>query len=283
MADQGLHGLRVVSFESRRAAEMAALIRRHGGVAIEAPSMREVPLENKRDIVRYLDGLDAGNIDLVILMTGVGLRTLVKAAAPGRSAAAVASALRRAQLVARGPKPVAALREIGLVPDITVPEPNTWKEILATLDAYAPVSGKTVAVQEYGVENRELIAGLEGRGACVRRVTIYRWALPLDPAPLHAAIQAVIERKVDIAAFTSATQVYHLFEIAEDTERLRAGFTGILVASIGPVCSEALRAHGIRPDLEPEHPKMGQLVAAIASRGRSLLAAKRAGGSRETT
>jgi uroporphyrinogen-III synthase len=283
MADQGLDGLRVVSFESRRSVEMGELIRRHGGVAVEAPSMREVPLEDNRDIVRYLDGLDAGEIDVVILMTGVGLRALVKAAAPGRSSAEVASALRRAQLVARGPKPVAALREIGLAPDIAVPEPNTWKEILSSLDANAPVDGKSVAVQEYGVENHELIAGLEDRGARVRRVTIYRWALPLDLAPLRAAIQAVIERKVDIAAFTSATQVYHLFEIAEDTDRLRAGFSGVLIASIGPVCSEALQAHGIRPDLEPDHPKMGQLVAAIASRGRSLLAAKRAGVSRETT
>jgi len=276
--------LRVVSFESRRSVEMAELIRRHGGLAVEAPSMREVPLEDNRDILGYLDRLEAGGIDIVILMTGVGLRTLVKAAGPARSPDQVGAALRRAKLVARGPKPVAALREIGLTPDITVPEPNTWKEILTTLDATLPVGGKTVAVQEYGIENPELIAGLETRGARVRRVAIYRWALPDDLAPLRRAIQAIIQRQVDVALFTSATQVYHLLRVAaEDGDRLRSGFAGVLVASIGPVCTEALRAHGITPDLEPEHPKMGQLVAAIARSGKALLNDKRSTSARRPT
>jgi uroporphyrinogen-III synthase len=277
MAD--LEGLKAVSFESRRAAEIAELIRRHGGTPISAPSMCEVPLDDNRVVLGYLERLAAGAIDVVILMTGVGLRLMVRAAAPQLTAAQVVQALRRAKLVARGPKPVAALREIGLTPDVLVPEPNTWREMLATLDDKLPVRGKRVAVQEYGIENRELLDGLESRGAKVERVTIYRWALPDDLAPLRGAVAAVIAGEVDIALFTSATQVYHLFQVAgEDTAKLRAGFAHVLIASIGPVCSEALGAHGLRPDLEPEHPKMGHLVAEVARRGRLLLHAKRGRG-----
>lgn len=271
-----LDGLKVVSFESRRAVEITELIRRRGGVAISAPSMREVPLDDNREVVDYLELLEAGGIDVVILMTGVGLRTLVKAAAPSRSPEQIAQALGKAKLVARGPKPVAALREIGLAPDVTVPEPNTWREILTTLDARMPVNGKVVAVQEYGIENAALISALEAKGAQVRRVAIYRWALPEDLGPLRGAIGAIIGRQVDIAVFTSATQIYHLFRVApDDGERLRLAFAYVLVASIGPVCSEALVEHGITPDLEPAHPKMGQLVTDIARRGPALLRVKR--------
>jgi uroporphyrinogen-III synthase len=204
---------------------------------------------------------------------------LVRAASPQWSSEQVAQALRRATLVARGPKPVAALREIGLTADLTVPEPNTWREILATLDSKLPVRGKRVAVQEYGIENPELISGLESRGAQIERVTIYRWALPEDLGPLRGAIAAIIAGEIDIALFTSATQVYHLFRVAaEKAGELRAGFARVLVGSIGPVCTEALRENGLRADLEPEHPKMGQLVAEVARRGGALLQAKRGAG-----
>jgi len=271
-----LEGLRVVSFESRRAVEIAELIRRYGGTAISAPSLREVALEDNREVLRYIEQLESNAVDVVILMTGVGLRTLVKAAAPQRSAEQVSQALRHATLVARGPKPVAALREIGLVPDVIVPEPNTWREILAALDKDAPVGGKRVAVQEYGIENVDFIHELIARGAEVQRIMIYRWALPDDLGPLRGAIAAIIDQQVDIALFTSATQVYHLFQVAaEDAAPLRSGFGRVLIASIGPVCSEALGENGLRPDLVPEHPKMGQLVAAVAGHARALLQAKR--------
>jgi uroporphyrinogen-III synthase len=273
---QGLSRLRVVAFESRRAEEIAELIRRHGGVPLVAPSMREVPLSENTAALELLNRLDAGEVDVVVLMTGVGTRTLVDAVAAHWPRARVAAALRRAAVVARGPKPVAALRDLGLQPTLTVSEPNTWREILATLDAELPVAGKRVAVQEYGISNTELLRGLEERGATVLRVPVYRWALPGDLGPLHAAIAAVRDGTVDVALFTSATQVDHLFQVAAaDADRLKAAFRRILVASIGPVCSEGLRARGLEPDLEPEHPKMGQLVGDVARRGRALLEEKR--------
>jgi uroporphyrinogen-III synthase len=259
---------------------MAELIRRHGGTPLSAPAMREVAREDRRDLLDYLAALEAGEIDVVVLLTGVGLRTLVKQVEPEWSRERVAAALRRATLVARGPKPVAALRELGLRPEVTVPEPNTWKELLATLDAELPVNGRCVAVQEYGISNRELMDGLQARGARLRRVSIYEWALPEDLGPLHSALAAIVAGAVDVVLFTSAHQVFTVFQIAADSLQgaasLRRALQGIVVASIGPICSDALREHGIPADIEPVHAKMGQLVAAAAERARPLLNTKRA-------
>lgn len=273
----GLDDLTVLAFESRRATEMAELIRRRGGTPVSAPSMREVPLEASPEAVELVRGLEAGAVDVVVLLTGVGTRAL--AAGSGLPADRFAAALRRARIVARGPKPVAALRELGLTADVVAPEPNTWRELLAMLDAHLPVAGRRVAVQEYGRANPELIDGLRTRGATVQPVPIYRWDYPEDPAALRDGVARLAAGTVDVAVFTSARQIDHVVETARQLgclEALRAASARVVFASIGPVCSEALRAHGLPVDLEPEHPKMGHLVGAIAQRGRALVAAKRA-------
>lgn len=276
--EPSLSGLIVLAFESRRATEMAELIRRFGGTPISAPSMREVPLSASPEAEELLRGLESQTIDVVVLLTGVGTRTLVAALEPHCPRQRFAELLQRATIVARGPKPVAALRDLGLVPDVVVPEPNTWRELLATLDQRAPVAGRRVAVQEYGRSNTELLDGLQQRGASVLRVPVYRWDYPADQGPLRDGVGRWADGTVDIAVFTSARQVDHLMETAERLGRagdlLRAARRTVL-ASIGPVCSEALQAHGLGVDLEPEHPKMGQLVGAIARRGAALLSAKR--------
>src|SRR5271165_1872073 len=117
-------GLRVVSFESRRAVEMAELIRRQGGDPFVAPSMREVPLESDAATERFAERLYAGEFDLMVLLTGVGTRQLNRVLGPR-----FGEALRSLTLVARGPKPVAALREMGLTAAVVAPEPNTWREL----------------------------------------------------------------------------------------------------------------------------------------------------------
>jgi uroporphyrinogen-III synthase len=276
--ERPLTGVTLLSFESRRAAEMAELIRRRGGTAISAPSMRELPLRENPAATELLHALERGEVDVVVLLTGVGTRALVAALADECPCERFAALLGGATIVARGPKPVAALREIGLAPRVTAPEPNTWREILASLDRQAPVRDRLVAVQEYGRSNPELIAGLAERGARVLRVPVYRWALPDDTAPLRDGVRRLIAGAVDVALFTSARQVEHLLQIAEALalrEELLAAARRVVVASIGPVCSEALHAHGLPVDIEPEHPKMGHLVAAVARRGRECIAAKR--------
>jgi len=277
----GLEGLKLVSFESRRAREIGELIRRYGGEAIIAPSMREIPLSQNTAALDFLRQLEAGKVDVVIFLTGVGTRTLVEAVASEYPRERLATALGRTTLVARGPKPVAALKELGLQPAISIGEPNTWREILSELDSKSSIRGRRVAVQEYGVTNLEFLAGLKERGAEVLRVPVYRWALPEDTGPLRSAMRRVVDGEVDIALFTNATQVDHLFQMAAQENldaSLRQAFNRLLVASIGPVCSEALEHHGIKVDLEPDHPKMGHLVAALAQRAAALLDAKRGKG-----
>ncbi len=273
-----LQGLRVVSFESRRAREMAELIRRYGGEPIMTPSMREIPISQNSAALDFVEELEAGKIDVVILLTGVGTRTLVEVVSPRYSRERVAAALQRVTVVARGPKPVAVLRDLGLKPNISVPEPNTWRDILSELDSKTEIQGRRVAVQEYGVTNPELIAGLEARGAKILRVPVYRWALPEDTGPLRAAVEEIVAGRVDVALFTNATQVDHLFKIAAEErldQRLRQALSQVLIASIGPICSESLEQFGLKADMEPDHPKMGHLVAAVAQRGRHLLERKR--------
>jgi uroporphyrinogen-III synthase len=277
-----LAGLTVLSLESRRAAEITELLRRHGATPLSAPSMREVPIEENPAAVQLLHRLEAGEIDALLVLTGVGLRALGATLGSLCPRQRLAELLRRVVLVARGPKPVAVLREMGLAADIVVPEPNTWRELLATLDARSPVAGRRLAVQEYGASNTELIDALRARGAEVFPVPVYRWELPEDLEPLQAGIQALAGGAVDIAVFTSAHQVDNLLQVASQMgarNRVLDASGRFLIASIGPICSQSLLGHGLAVDLEPEHPKMGHLVAAVARCGRGLLEAKRSGAS----
>ena len=276
-------GLRVLVLESRRARELATLVTTYGGEPISAPSMREVPLESNIEAVAFADGLARGEFDLVILMTGVGTRALIATIEQVRgSRDSFIDALRRSRIVARGPKPVAALREFQVPMWATAPEPNTWREILSTLDSRSSelsLQGLRVAVQEYGVSNPDLLAGLRERGAVVTAVPVYQWALPEDLEPLRAACRTLSEGKIDVILFTTATQVVHLLSVAESLGLGRAIIDGIkkaVVASVGPTTSEELRERGTDPDLEASHPKMGFLVREASERATELLKAKRA-------
>jgi uroporphyrinogen-III synthase len=236
-------------------------------------------LEQNTAALEFIGDLKAGKIDVVIFLTGVGARTMIEAVSSVYSRDELAKSLGHAMLIARGPKPVAVLKEIGLSPQITVPEPNTWKEILAALAKINDLKGKRVAVQEYGISRPELLDGVKALGAKVSSVPVYRWALPEDTAPLKSAAREIAARRADVALFTNATQIDHLFKVAAEdrlVQELRGALPRMVIASIGPVCSEALQHVGLTADIEPEHPKMGHLIAAIANRARSLLAAKRA-------
>ena len=273
-----LLGLRVFSPESRQAAAMAELITRLGGEAIVAPSMREIPLEDAREAIHFARKLRDGAIDLVIFLTGVGTRALEEAIGPLLPREEFAQALSKVTVVARGPKPVAALHALGARVDVAVPEPNTWREILSALDERGPLSGRRIAIQEYGVSNQELIRGLEARGARVTRVPVYRWALPEDRSPLRRAVRDLASGKIDAAVFTNAVQVDHCLRVAAEEgveHAVREAMGRTLVASVGPVCSEALRREGFEVDFEPAHPRMKPLVQEMAAAVRALLDAKR--------
>jgi uroporphyrinogen-III synthase len=245
--------------------------------------MRELPLESNTAATAFADALVRGEFDVVLLLTGVGTRVLLDVVERVQgSRDAFVAALGRVRVAVRGPKPLAVLRELGLTPWVTAPEPNTWRELLAAIDAAgadASLSGQRVAVQEYGTSNPELVAGLEARGARVTAVPVYQWALPEDLGPLEDACRALATEQVDVALFTTATQVVHLLQVAERmgaADSVRAALGRVVVGSIGPTTSDELRAHGIDVDMEPSHPKMGLLVREAAECAASLRAMKHA-------
>jgi uroporphyrinogen decarboxylase len=262
-------GLRVAAFESRMAGPMAELIARHGGVPVVAPALREIALEENTEALACADRLLRGEFDLFVFLTGVGTRFLAQAIETRIARADWVKALGRIKVLVRGPKPLAALRELGARVDFQVPEPNTWRELLAVVDANFPLVGLRVALQEYGKPSDELVAALKVRGAVVTTVPVYRWALPADTGPLRQAIAELAGGSIAAVLFTSAQQVEHLVEVAAQERReaeLRTALEQrVVVASVGPTTSEALRDHGLPVDIEPEHPKMGHLVAAAAS------------------
>ncbi|MET0389165.1 MAG: uroporphyrinogen-III synthase [Polyangiales bacterium] len=272
--------LRVVSLESRQAPDMLRLLTRHGCTGISAPSMREVPLTDQVEAFELGAELARGEHEIIVLLTGVGTRMLVDAMSTQLPREDVIAALGKRVLVCRGPKPVVALKALGLKPQLVAPEPNTWQDLLALLDAQLPVAGRTLVVQAYGRVNEPLLAALRERGAVVRSVGIYAWELPEDLAPLTAAIGAVVRAEIDVVLFTSAQQVEHLYQVAgqtgQEAELTTALRSSVVCASIGPVTTEALVARGLTADLVPEHPKMGHVVLAIARDGRAALARKRA-------
>ena len=271
-------GLRVAAFESRRAEEMARMIAKRGGVPAVSPSMREVPLERNQAAIDFANRLITGRIDVIIFLTGVGTRLMVQQIERHVDRDRFLAAVSDVKSVVRGPKPLAALREMGITPTLTVPEPNTWRELLTTLDEHLPVANLVVGLQEYGITNRSLIAGLEARGATVDAVHVYDWALPEDCGPLEQNIRRIADGEIDVAMFTSANQVMNLLKLADElglADEVRSGFRNVVVASIGPTTSEMLRNEDLPVDLEPSHPKMGHLVQETAEQAGAILARKR--------
>lgn len=284
-------GLRVLSLESRRAAEIERLIRSQGGVPFVAPSMREVPLEQNslawEFAARVLDQSASGgdfdlertdsppaSFDMVIFLTGVGARLLNQVIETRYPAGSFIQALRGLTVVVRGSKPAAVMREWGVPVAVNAPEPNTWREVLSSTEG-RPES--RIAIQEFGRPATELADGLRIRGATVTSVPVYQWDLPEDTGPLREAARRLRDHAFDVILLTTSIQMVHLLKIAAEegieAEVLRA-LPRMVVASVGPTTSETLREYGIVPDLEPAHPKMGFLVNETGSRAREILQSK---------
>ncbi len=260
---QGFQGRHIAAFESRMASELTRLIERYGGQASVAPALRELPLSDNSAALRFGVRLTTRGVDILILLTGIGTTALFDVLKSRHEWPILLESLRQTALVARGPKPAAALRTLGLRPTLTVPEPNTWVDVVSTLDEYRPVKGQTVAVQEYGTSNPDLLDALQRRGAEVLPVPIYKWALPEDLTPLRRVLDQIIAGQVAAILITNAAQIDHVMHVLEQDGKLNAFLAAlktVVVASIGPTASERLRHHGWPVDLEPSHPKMGILV-----------------------
>jgi uroporphyrinogen-III synthase len=276
-----LGGRCVLTLESRRSPELAFLVMNYGGTPIVAPAVREVPLESNDHVRSFADDVIRQRYDMVVLLTGVGVRLMMQVVDPAPGRDAFIAALRRTRLAARGPKPVAALRELGLTPWATAPSPNTWRELLAVLDSRAgeaPLGGARLAIQEYGSEQPDLVQALVQRGAEVTTVPIYRWAMPEDLAPVRRAVWSLVRNEIDIVVLTASIQLVHLLQVAEEmglAPAVRRALGRTVIASIGPMTSEELQRHGLPIDFEPSHPKMGFLIKEVADQCEPLLQAKR--------
>jgi uroporphyrinogen-III synthase len=279
----GFNGLRVLAFESRRAKEIAQLISNSGGVPLVAPSTREV-VENrpapKEDELRLIRGILEKKFDAIIFTTGVGSRALIEAAESVVPRAEFLAALRQTSIIVRGPKPAAVMRELRIPVALTAPEPNTWREIVEALDSnpsLLSLKGSRIAVQEHGEPSTQLYESLRQRGAEIWAARVYHWELPEDTGPLKNAVESLVKRDVDVVLFTSRVQLFHAAQIAQEmgvAKEFHAALEDAVVASIGPVATEALRQAGIPVDFEPSHPRMGFLVKEVAERASELVREK---------
>ena len=277
---KGFQGLTVGAFESRMAVEMTRLIERFGGKPVVAASMREIPLEENTQALEFGRQLISGHVDMLILLTGVGTRVLVDVWKTHYPLEVIVDALSRTTLLVRGPKPALAVKELGLTPNLLVPEPNTWHDIVTTLDTYRPegFADVRIGVQEYGMPNLDLLEALRCRGAIVQQVPVYRWGLPEDLNPLREAVSTFLASKIDILLFTNAAQVDHVLQVVRQNRQDDQFFqvaNQTVIASIGQITSERLRSHGLPIDMEPSHPKMGILVKEASAQAQELLKRKR--------
>ena len=269
----------VALFESRFGSELAGLLHKQGAATLVAPAIVEAPLTLGPELEAFVRSLERGEIDVVLVLTGVGHRKLVALVEPLATRERLAELLRGTLLCVRGPKAAGALKESGLKADVSAPAPHTWSTLLEALDARLDVRDKVVAIQQYGVPHERLTSALGERGAQVLQVPVYRWQLPHDLAPLERNVEALCRGDVDVLLFTSGPQAGVMLEVARQMgreEALRTALKRVAVGSIGPSCTESMKNLELEPDFEPEHGKMGHLVREAAGRARALLAQKRA-------
>ena len=263
-----LNGRTVAFVEARMRSEMAGLIQRHGGVPYPAPVLQEIYLKGSPEVQQLVEDVCDRKLHVMVLLTGVGTRALVEAAAALEREQEFLQSLDAVTVIARSPKPARVLRQHNIHIDLMPPEPYTSEVLLEAIHDM-DLQDKDVAVQAYGGPNSLLIKGLQQKGAKVREVTLYTWGLPEDVAPVLEMVDDLAAGNIDAVIFTSQPQVDNLLSIAEEAGKegaLRESLArdSVVVASIGPVCSRKLREKGVKVDVEPEHVHMGNLIIALA-------------------
>jgi uroporphyrinogen-III synthase len=255
----------VAILETRAGAHLAELVARRGGIPMLAPALEEVPDVDPHALASLLDQWRIDPFKICIFQTGVGTKALFSATDAANLTPDLKRLLAAAIVVVRGPKPVGELNAREVRIDIRAGSPFTTDTVLKALSDVT-VAGSTILVQRYGATNQSLCDGLESRGATVCEIATYRWALPADTQPLQNLLDALNEGSVDAVVFTSAVQMHNLYAVAEkagDAAHLAKRLNRSVIASIGPVCSRALRQYGVIPSLEADPPKLGPLMTAL--------------------
>jgi uroporphyrinogen-III synthase len=282
MLETNLQGLRVLALETRRSAEIAQLVADYGGEPVVVPAVREMRMESQEPALSFAANLMRGEYDLVIFLTDSGVRLLLDVVKSRYDLDEFLAALRKVKVASRGPKPSRALAEVGVQAALTAPEPYTWRELIHELEHRfgSALCKMRVAVQEYAASNLEFLLALAERSGSVTRLPLYEWALPEDVKPLRECVLGIAQKYVDIVLFTTAVQVIHLFQVAQEmgcVDAMLAGLRSLLILSIGPSTSEELRRHGLTPDFEPSHPRIQSLLREAVAQLPQLLERKHAG------
>lgn len=263
---QPLENITVAILEHRFTKEFAALFEKLGAKVVACPMLEERPVENRQELQDFIRRAVAGNLDMMIFLTGVGARFLVAEADSIGLKDAFIAALDKLAVVVRGPKPVAAMRQFGIRVDV-IPVTPTTEGIIEALRS-RDLQGQRVGVQLYGTPNPQLVSALESRGAAVTPVQVYGYGAAADSSAVSGLIHKAGMGEVQVMAFTSAPQVRMLFDIASQlgmSENLQQSLkNNVTLASIGEVTSDALREKGLVAKILPKQPKMASLAQAVA-------------------
>jgi uroporphyrinogen-III synthase len=248
-----LAGRTVALAEGRQLEDLAQMLEKEGATVLRCPMVSILDAPDAAAVTDWLRELSQDKFDYVVLMTGEALRRLLGFAERAGLRDAVVNALSRTRTLTRGPKPVRALKEIGLSPTMVASVPTTDGVIAALKEQ--PLHGKSVGVTLYGSPNPPLVEFLEFAGARVRTVLPYVYAPAADGDQVADLIETLARGEVNFLLFTSSPQVDRLYEVA--TERGLEGTLGVgmertRIAAVGPVVAENLRSKGAHVDICPE-------------------------------
>jgi len=263
---QPLKNVTVAIVEHRFTNEFSTLFERLGATVYACPLLQEKPVENKDELQDFVQRVIAGTFHLMIFLTGVGARFLVAEAESMGVKEDFLNALGKLTIVVRGPKPVAALRQLGVRIDVIPGNPTTEGVIEALRNR--DLQGRRVGVQLYGTPNLQLVSALEARGANVAPVQVYAYGTASDLNAVSELLGRMLDGQIRVVAFTSGPQVRILFDFAAQLDLVepleKALRTTIVIASIGEVTSRALAERNLTPAIVPAQSKMGALVQEVA-------------------
>jgi uroporphyrinogen-III synthase len=248
-----LEGRTVALAEGRQVEDLARMLEKEGATVLRYPLLAILDAPDPAPVLAWLHELCADRFQYLVLLTGEGLRRLLGFAERAGLRDAAVAALKRTRTITRGPKPVGALREVGLTPSLVAQAPTT-EGVIAALRS-EPLQGRTVGVQLYSASNPPLEQFLREAGATVQSVQPYVYAPDADTDRVADLINKLADGQVDVMVFTSSPQVDRLFEVAEKRtikESLLTGLGRARVAAVGPVIAETLLGRGVRVDICPE-------------------------------
>src|SRR5215470_14137798 len=262
---QPLRNVTVAIVEHRFTKEFSTLFQRLGATVYACPLLLEKPVENREELQGFVRQVIAGSFDMMIFLTGVGARFLVAEADSIGMQKNFLNALGNLVVVVRGPKPVNALRQLGVRIDV-IPENPTTEGVIEAL-RNRDLQAKRIGVQLYGTPNPQLVSALEGKGATVTPVQVYAYGTASDSTAVKDLISRIVGEQIQVIAFTSAPQVGMLFDVAAQlgiADALSKAIQAhVSVASIGEVTSRALKDKGITARIVPAQAKMRALAEAV--------------------